>query len=143
MKKSKKIEYIVAVFVAFLFVCSLTASEVRWAKLNAPEGKFSDASSYLTHGRLPSRVSKIIKEGKTFYVTFSPLSIDDNIWLALPSGSAAYVFDETGKMVQWSSDVGDDSQFQRQWLKSQTESSLEELKHLNFQQQIQDDPANH
>lgn len=141
MKKSKKIEYIVVVVIALLFVCSLTASEVRWFKLNDPQGNFSDVSSYVAHGRLPSRVSKIIKEGKTFYVAFSPLSIDDNIWLALPSGPAAYVFDETGKMVQWSPDIGEDSLFQRQWLRSQTESSLKELKQLNFQQQIQGDPA--
>lgn len=130
MKRSKKAELIIVVFITFIFVCSLTASEVRWAKLNDPNGKFSNISSYLAHGRLPSRVSKVVNGGKTFYITFSPI---DDMWFALPSGPAAYVFDETGKMVHWSSDIGDDTQFQRQWLKSENVSTIKGLKQLELQ----------
>lgn len=35
----------------------------------------------------------------------------------LPSGPAAYVFDKSGHLTDWSSDVGDDSRFQQKWWK--------------------------
>ncbi len=33
----------------------------------------------------------------------------------LPSGPAAYVFDRTGRMVDWTPDSGDDDEFQAKW----------------------------
>jgi hypothetical protein len=33
----------------------------------------------------------------------------------LPSGSTVYVFDSTGRMVDWTLDGGDDSRFQKKW----------------------------
>src|SRR5438093_1112284 len=35
--------------------------------------------------------------------------------LLLPSGPSAYVFDRSGKFVDWSSDIGDDSVFDNRW----------------------------
>lgn len=36
-------------------------------------------------------------------------------WLALSSGPSAYVFDETGRLVDWTSDMGDDPVFANPW----------------------------
>ena len=33
----------------------------------------------------------------------------------LPSGSTVYVFDSSGRMVDWTLDGGDDSRFQKKW----------------------------
>jgi len=128
-----------------LIVCSLIfgipalawlGSEVRWARINSPQGKFASAREYLEAGRLPSRVTTITTNGSTFIIAYSPM----DYLLAVPSGAAAYVFDESGRMVTWSRDTGDDRRFQRDWpLRQQEKASIEDLKRVGFQQ---DGPAN-
>jgi hypothetical protein len=55
-------------------------------------------------------------------------------WLALPSGAAAYVFDESGLMVAWSRDTGDDGRFRRNWpLQQQEKASIQDLKRIGLQ----------
>ena len=63
-----------------------------------------------------------------FFIAYSPM----NYWLAVPSGPAAYVFDESGQMVEWSWDPGDDLDFQEKWPLPQEESSVDELAMLGF-----------
>jgi hypothetical protein len=36
----------------------------------------------------------------------------------LPSGPAGYVFDRSGRLVDWSSDIGDDPRFRDKWVPS-------------------------
>ena len=136
MKRSRKIEITVAVLIVVLPACCWLISEIRWAHINNPEGKFTNVAEYITHGRQPSRVTKVQKQDKTFFIAFGPL----DIWLALPSGPAAYVFDESGRMIQWSEDPGDDSEFQKLWPhQQQKSSSIEELKQIGFQQEAEGD----
>ena len=105
-------------------------SEVRWARINSPRGKFTSSGEYLAAGRLPSRVLALTTNGSTFLIAYSPM----DHWLAFPSGAAAYVFDESGRMVTWSRDTGDDGRFQKDWpLRQQQRSSLEDLRRLGFQ----------
>lgn len=102
-------------------------SELRWARINSPHGRFTCASQYLATGRLPSRVAKITSNGSRFWIAYGPM----DHWLAVPSGSAAYVFDESGRMVAWSRDSGDDVAFQRSWPMSREEdASIEDLKRI-------------
>ena len=104
-------------------------SEMRWARTNSPQGKFTSAREYLAAGRLPSRVTKLATNGSAFYIAYSP--VDSK--LAVPSGPAAYVFDESGRMVTWSRDTGDDTRFQRDWpLRQQEKASIEDLKRIGF-----------
>ena len=105
-------------------------SEIRWSRINNPEGKFSAVSGYLAAGRLPTRVTKVRKDGATYFIAYSPM----DTWLALPSGPAAYVFDETGKMINWSCDAGDDPNFEKNWPLPQERSSIEELRGTEPQQ---------
>lgn len=51
--------------------------------------------------------------------------------LALPSGPAANVFDDQGRLVDWSADTGDDSRFPNNWpSKAMTPGSIEDLNRL-------------
>ncbi len=105
-------------------------SEVRWARINSRQGKFSSVSEYLAAGRLPSRVTKLTTNGSTFIIAYSPM----DYWLAVPSGAAAYVFDESGRMVTWSWDTGDDGRVQGDFpLRHQEKASIEDLKRARFQ----------
>ena len=49
--------------------------------------------------------------GKQHLIAYGPMSS----WLLLSSGPSACVFDDTGRLVDWSSDIGDDSQFDERW----------------------------
>jgi len=122
-----------------LIVCALLVgipgvawlgSEIRWTRINNPHGKFASASEYLAAGRMPSRVTTLTTNGSTFVIAYGR----GDYWLAVPSGPAAYVFDQSGRMVTWSFDTGDDDRFQRDWpLRQQEKASIEELKRIGFQ----------
>lgn len=106
---------------------ALLSAEIRWARINSPVGKFTSAAEYLSAGRLPSRVTKLATNGRTFFIAYSPM---DRGW-ALPSGPAAYVFDDSGRMVTWTRDTGDDGRWQKQWpLGEQEKSSIEDLQNV-------------
>jgi hypothetical protein len=101
-------------------------SEVRWAYVNNPEGRFNKVAEYLAQSRQPSRVTKVTKNNRTYFVAYGPT----DRWLAVPSGTAAYIFDETGQMIEWSADSGDDGTFQKKWPLPHDPSSIEELRRL-------------
>lgn len=101
-------------------------SEVRWSRINNPSGKFSTVDEYLAQARQPSSVGKANKGGATYYVAYSPM----DSWLAVPSGPAAYVFDETGQLVDWTSDTGDDATFRATWPLPHQKLSIDELRHV-------------
>lgn len=126
MKKSSKIEWLIVSLVLASPACGWWLSETRWSRINYPDGKFTNVSEYLANGRQPGRVTKVKKDGDTFFIAHCPM----DTWLALPSGPAAYVFDKTGRMIEWSSDTGEDPEFQRKWLLSQEHASIEELKQI-------------
>lgn len=128
MKRSSKILGVV-VIAGFLgaFAVVYIASEVRWAAVNDPGGKFINVQEYLAHGRLPERVQRIEKKGSTYFIAYGPMDYG----LAVPSGPAAYVFEESGALVDWSSDIGDDPGFTAEWPTGSAQSvSLDELKML-------------
>lgn len=132
MKIPTKYEWIVAIIiVGFISMYASDLSRNRWNSLNNPKDKFSNVSEYLAQGRLPSHITKVEKQGTTFFIAYSST---EDMGLYVPSGLAAYVFDETGNMVQWSPDTETDKPFVKQWLKSQEQSSLKELKLLESQQ---------
>jgi hypothetical protein len=131
LKRKTVIELAVCIGLFGLAGVAWLRSEMRWARINSPAGKFSTASEYLAAGRLPSRVTTIVTNGSAFYIAYSPMDSR----LGLPSGPAAYVFDESGRMITWSRDTGDDGRFQRDWpLGQQEKASIEDLKKIGFQQ---------
>lgn len=102
-------------------------SEFRWARINCPLGKFSNVEGYLASGRPPSRVTKVVVDEGEFFIAYSPLDFR----MALPSGPAAYVFDRSGRMVEWTPDTGDDGSFQQDWqMHREKKVAISELREL-------------
>lgn len=65
--------------------------------------------------------------GADFWIAYAPMDYG----LALPSGPAANVFDDQGRLVDWSADTGDDSRFPNNWpSKAMTPGSIEDLNRL-------------
>lgn len=58
-----------------------------------------------------------------YYVAFGPIKA----LLALPSGPPAYVFDSKGKMIDWSSDIGDDSHFSDKWKQRWQKDNIKDI----------------
>lgn len=125
LKRNKAIE-IVILLIALAYPAGWLMSELRWASVNNPEGKFTNVSEYLAQPRRPSRVTNAEKDGALFFIAYSKM----DYWLAVPSGPAAYVFDDSGEMIELSADTGDDADFQRKWTLPKQESSVEELRLL-------------
>ncbi len=114
------------VFVSLL-ATGYIAAEICWTRINSPVGRFTTVAGYLAQGRMPSRVELCSIRGGDFWVAYAPM----NYGLALPSGPAAYVFDDQGRLVDWSADTGDDSRFTFNWpSKAMTPGSIEDLNRL-------------
>lgn len=122
MKKIIKTKLIPAILILVL-PCAWLLSEIRWSRINNPSGRFDNLQEYLEHGRYSERVIRVEKNGNAFFITHSPM----DTWLAAPSGPAAYVFDENGRLVDWSNDMGDDPSFRKRWPPPHENSSMEEL----------------
>ncbi|MDC0937201.1 hypothetical protein OAS39_13030 [Pirellulales bacterium] len=120
-----------------LLVISLPAgwlvSEARWSRINNPNGKFTNVDDYLAQSRQPNRVTKVSRDGKSYFIAYGPL---DGRWLAMPSGPAAYVFDESGRLVEWWGDIGDEDNYGKIWSLPQDESSVEELRRLRVERAL-------
>ncbi len=125
--KSRKMVSFLAWVLALAYPAGWILSEFRWSRVNDPTGKFENASEYLAQSRQPSRVTSFELKGKSYLIAYGPL----DIWLAVPSSPAAYVFDEQGHMVEWSADPGDDKAFQDKWpISEANEVTVADLRRL-------------
>jgi hypothetical protein len=70
---------------------------------------FDDYTKWQTKHR---RISEWRSDGQWFVLMSGPHAG------ILPSGSTVYVFDSSGRMVDWTLDGGDDSRFQKRWYES-------------------------
>ena len=122
MRKNKRF-VVLAVLVAVAPVLAWLGSEFRWDRINNPEQKFSNVNEYLALKRMPEKIIKSKQKSGLYYVAFSPM----DTWFALPSGPAAYVFNDDGHLVDWTADSEDDPAFYEQWLQSAQPSTLAEL----------------
>jgi len=121
-----------AVIVASVLICFLVAwlyEENRTArKVRPPEGA-TNLVVFLKARPQPSMIRKFVLNGDMHVEVIgdpvrSPLS--------MPSGPPAYIFDETGTLVDWTPDRGDAPSFVRKWgsLSNATFITVEEAKHL-------------
>ena len=134
MKNPIKIEMLIIFLIIGIPASIWIISEIRWAKINSPSGKFTNIGEYLAYGRLPAHTAIFQKDKKIYIMAFSPL----DSWMAFPSGAAIYVFDMSGKLVDWCSDSGggDASRFYGKWrTDSSREISIQELRNMKFNQQ--------
>lgn len=90
--------------VAYVVGCDL---ELRRSKLRAPNASFD---AVLAHIPTPQRFGTLERDGTTYVVVIGRLT---RIYLA--SGPPVYVFDRSGRLVDWTYDIGDDPRFSEQW----------------------------
>lgn len=83
--------------------------EVYHAKTSSAAG-LAGYSEY--RAKLPEpRSARMLKKGESDYVAYyGPVTT-----LAMVSGPPVYVFDLSGKLVDWSRDMGDDPRFAEEW----------------------------
>jgi hypothetical protein len=103
------------IFAALIGGCFAT-EYVTHRRLN-PTGRVSSLSEYLawrpsaTWSPSAADFAVVDVDGKQHVIAYGP----KNSWLLLASGPSAYIFDDTGRLVDWSSDIGDDGEFDRRW----------------------------
>ena len=104
-------------------------SELNYALRINPNGKFSTLQEYL--GRHPdaTRIYRTEKNGNQFIIAHGKI---DAI-LAFPSSPPAYVFDSSGKLVDWARDPGDNPRFQDTWRSDKRETITGEEAERAFQ----------
>src|SRR5690349_5783774 len=90
----------------------LTAEYISHRRVN-PTGRASNLNEYLAEQFAAGEAN-----GKPHVIAYGSMSS----WL-LSSGPSAYVFDDTGRLVDWSSDIGDDPRFDARWGAQQSRST--------------------
>lgn len=62
----------------------------------------------------PDKIHTVEKDGQQFVIVTGKMPPFSSV--TLPSARPCYVYDNRGKLVIWSSDPGDNSRFQSEWL---------------------------
>jgi hypothetical protein len=94
-----------------IFIGGCLATEYVSHRRVDPTGRVSNLSEYLAWRPAAEQFAAVDINGKRHVIAYGPMSS----WLLLSSGPSAYVFDETGRLVDWSSDIGDDPEFDERW----------------------------
>ena len=87
---------------------AFTAHEVR--RLSPPHSA-QNLRGFLTHMPAPDRLTKIDVAGQEYLLVTGVLPSS----ITLPSGPPQYVFDTSGRLVDWSMDCDDDPDFVAKW----------------------------
>jgi hypothetical protein len=81
-----------------------------WAmRRSVPPGSVTTIEAFFDWQPGTHRAVQRYVDGKEHLVIFGPLAG------LLPSGPPAYVFDESGRLIDWVQDSGDNSEFQNRW----------------------------
>lgn len=119
-------EWLVVLLIFGALVGTFINSELARARAANPVGKFTNVGEFLAQGRPATRVTKVQVKTKTYWVAYTPI---ESGW-SVPSGPAAYVFDQSGTLIDWTGDSGDDDTFAARWPFDAPMSSLDELRTL-------------
>jgi hypothetical protein len=76
-----------------------------------PPGEKCQFAAFLDH-KAGVREYRILRAGQAEYLEV--VGTLSNSW-TLPSGPPCYVFDRSGTLVAWTSDIGDDPQYDAEW----------------------------
>src|SRR5437870_12907163 len=93
--------------IAAVFVCLLAAwiySEKKSAKAVRPPAGVTNLVAFLEARPQPSKICKFVHKGRVHVEVVGKLIISP---LSVPSGPPVYIFDETGALVDWTGDLGD------------------------------------
>lgn len=106
MKRFRSVTIIAAVLIGGCF-----ATEYVSRRRVDPAGRISTLGDYLAWRPASDQFTTVDVDGKSHVIAYGPMSS----WLLLSSGPSAYVFDDAGRLTAWSSDIGDDPQFDQRW----------------------------
>jgi hypothetical protein len=105
MKKANLISALVILLVLATVICPM----VYHSKISSAEG-LANYSEYRRNLPEPRTVRLLRKDNLEFVACYGPITT-----LALVSGPPLYVFDRSGKLVDWSRDIGDDGVYDDKW----------------------------
>jgi hypothetical protein len=101
-----------------LLICGgLVFEFVSTRRLN-PAGHASNLNEYLLWRPSANEFATIDVDGRRHVIAYGPSAG------LLASGPSAYVFDDTGQLVDWSADIGDNPRFELRWKAQQLRGSL-------------------
>lgn len=113
MKHGPRLALEIALLLAFPFYW--IASEIYYARSKRPLGVSTLSDFYQRFGQ-PARVHELHRDGVKYYELSGHLP---QPWVfAVPSSRPAYIFDESGRFVEWCSDPGDSSHYFERWPQS-------------------------
>ena len=104
-------------------------SEVNYARRINPKGNFNTLQEYLARHPDKTRIYKTEKNGNQYIIAHGKV----DALLAFPSSPPAYVFDSSGKLIDWAKDPGDNSSFQDKWRSDKREVITREEIEKTFQ----------
>ncbi len=96
--------------IIIILICIATYAAAEWLayRSTVPPQKVNDFASFVAW-RSPGEVEVMQQAGKEYLLATAGGGA------LLPSGKSGYIFDKSGRLVDWSSDMGDDSRFQKKW----------------------------
>lgn len=100
---------------AFLIlVCSLGIGYFVWRyreiRQITPPGPNASFAAVLAHIPTPQRIGRLERDGAIYVLVIGQVP-----HLFLPSGPPVYVFDRSERLIDWSSDIGDQTSFGERW----------------------------
>ena len=102
-----KLALSVPVVVVVLYVGSLAYNHIRVV----PRGVETVQDFYRRYGN-PPRVDALYADGRTYYRITGEIPAP----LSFPKGNPMYVFDDTGRIVDWTGESGGDPNFLQRWV---------------------------
>jgi hypothetical protein len=86
------------------------ATELACYRRIVPDGRAATLAEYLAWRPSAAEFAVVETAGTRHVIAYGPKRSP-----MLASGPSAYVFDDTGRMVDWSADIGDDPAFDERW----------------------------
>jgi hypothetical protein len=97
------------IIIFVLLVVTWLTAEWLLKRRTVPPRTVNDLASFLQWRESPRRIEVFERVGNEYLIATGPGGA------ALPSGPSGYVFDRSGRLVDWSSDMGDDWRFRDKW----------------------------
>lgn len=123
---------VIAVIVVFCLMLLCLHSESRFRKAVRPPNGATNLTTFLLLRPYVIEITKFSRNGSLYLEVLGRTSTSG---LSLPSGRPAYVFDESGILVDWAADTGEATDFNNKWGKTSNASpvTVEEAKALTSQ----------
>lgn len=102
-----------SLLVLVIFASYWGISEALYARSKQP-GDMKNTADYHRRFGPPVKKRTLYRDGRT-YQEFSGHLPHWSLFLAFPSSRPAYVFDEAGQFVEWSTDPADSHEYQKRW----------------------------